>query len=57
MVREMRMACSRSYEKLESRVRWCATEARLRLLRECSTIGIKVVKVAPHLHPKGVGGQ
>jgi hypothetical protein len=43
--------------KLESRVRWCATEARLRLLRECSTIGIKVVKVAPYPHPKGMGGQ
>ena len=35
----------------------CAIEARLRLLRECNTTGIDVVKVAPDLPLKGVRGQ
>ena len=35
----------------------CATEARLRLLRECNTTGIDVVKVTPDLPPKGMRGQ
>ena len=35
----------------------CAIEARLRLLQECNTTGIEVVKVAPDLLPKGVRGH
>lgn len=35
----------------------CAIEARLRLLQECNTTGIEVVKAAPDLPSKDVRGQ
>jgi hypothetical protein len=35
----------------------CAIEARLRLLRKCNTTGVKVVKAAAYLAPKGGRGR
>jgi hypothetical protein len=35
----------------------CAIEARRRLLQECNTIDIDMVKAAPDLVPKGIEGQ
>ncbi len=34
----------------------CAIEARLRLLQECNTTGIEVVKAATYFAPKGGRG-